>query len=218
MHFKNHLLGAAAAVALMSFAVPAFATDYVFTGTSMTNPDIVSVDGEGVYMAPMDFQGVQSIEAWCLDVTHFISLGAQNPALEYNKETLTTSTMLNGNPSFGALQIGEISYLINILAPTLAPGHALNEVQGAIWDITLGGVGHVTSGDSGIQAGIDHFATLGLTSGRTVIGLESTGITPNVQDFGMAGGVPEPAAWALMLLGFGGLGAALRHQRRAAFA
>jgi hypothetical protein len=29
-----------------------------------------------------------------------------------------------------------------------------------------------------------------------------------------AGGVPEPASWALMLLGFGGLGAALRHQRR----
>jgi hypothetical protein len=27
------------------------------------------------------------------------------------------------------------------------------------------------------------------------------------------GGVPEPSAWALMLLGFGGLGASLRHNR-----
>ena len=33
------------------------------------------------------------------------------------------------------------------------------------------------------------------------------------------GGVPEPAAWALMLMGFGGIGAALRRRRRiAAFA
>lgn len=31
-----------------------------------------------------------------------------------------------------------------------------------------------------------------------------------------AGGVPEPAGWILMLVGFGGLGAMLRNQRRAA--
>jgi hypothetical protein len=30
----------------------------------------------------------------------------------------------------------------------------------------------------------------------------------------MPGGVPEPATWAMMLLGFGGLGATLRHRRR----
>ncbi|HEY0438073.1 MAG TPA: PEPxxWA-CTERM sorting domain-containing protein, partial [Phenylobacterium sp.] len=33
-----------------------------------------------------------------------------------------------------------------------------------------------------------------------------------------AGGAPEPAAWAMMLLGFGGLGAALRARRAAALA
>jgi hypothetical protein len=32
------------------------------------------------------------------------------------------------------------------------------------------------------------------------------------------GGVPEPAAWALMLVGFGGMGAALRRRRLAAIA
>jgi hypothetical protein len=30
----------------------------------------------------------------------------------------------------------------------------------------------------------------------------------------LAGGVPEPASWALMIIGFGGAGAALRSQRR----
>ena len=33
-----------------------------------------------------------------------------------------------------------------------------------------------------------------------------------------AGGIPEPAAWALMILGFGGAGAALRRARPRAHA
>jgi len=35
---------------------------------------------------------------------------------------------------------------------------------------------------------------------------------------GGTGGVPEPATWGMMLLGFGGLGAVLRHRRRVALA
>ena len=34
------------------------------------------------------------------------------------------------------------------------------------------------------------------------------------QILGSIAGVPEPASWALMLVGFGGLGAALRRSRR----
>jgi hypothetical protein len=37
-------------------------------------------------------------------------------------------------------------------------------------------------------------------------------------DFALAPGVPEPATWGLMLMGFGGLGAALRSRRRAMLA
>jgi hypothetical protein len=39
-------------------------------------------------------------------------------------------------------------------------------------------------------------------------------IDGNALDFALAPGVPEPSAWGLMLLGFGGLGAALRSRRR----
>ena len=37
----------------------------------------------------------------------------------------------------------------------------------------------------------------------------------NISFAKLAAGVPEPASWALMMVGFGGLGAALRSKRRA---
>ena len=46
---------------------------------------------------------------------------------------------------------------------------------------------------------------------------EFTGTT-TVTGGGGPGGVPEPATWALMLIGFGGLGAAIRRSRQKAAA
>lgn len=44
----------------------------------------------------------------------------------------------------------------------------------------------------------------------------AAGVGALVTTFGS--GTPEPAAWALMLIGFGGIGAMLRHRRNVAFA
>jgi hypothetical protein len=38
--------------------------------------------------------------------------------------------------------------------------------------------------------------------------------TPSVLNFSTPGGVPEPASWALMIMGFGGIGAAMRSRRQ----
>lgn len=54
------------------------------------------------------------------------------------------------------------------------------------------------------------------TAGETFGSL--AGISETVDFTAMVPGVPEPTTWALMLLGFGGLGAALRARRRAALA
>ena len=43
-------------------------------------------------------------------------------------------------------------------------------------------------------------------------GVDGTAYGPAISDISLA--VPEPATWAMMLLGFGGLGAALRMNRR----
>ena len=42
--------------------------------------------------------------------------------------------------------------------------------------------------------------------------------SPSVLTFDAPGGVPEPATWAMMLAGFGGMGALLRSRRRIAAA
>jgi hypothetical protein len=58
---------------------------------------------------------------------------------------------------------------------------------------------------------------LGLVDNSTDAGGNDFGIDNLMLDQ-TAGTVPEPAAWALMLVGFGGAGAALRSRRRRAFA
>lgn len=212
-------LATAVSAIVLAFAVPAFASDYSFTSTSMNSPESVSIDGQGTLMAPMQFtDGIMTLEAWCLDVTHHIGVGGQSPPLEYDEDPLTTSTSLNGNLPFNAFQIGQFSYLINILAPSLGNIHQLNAVQGALWNISLGGVGHVLSGDSTIQSYIDGYTTLGLTSSRPLFAMESVGATSLVQDFAHGGAVPEPASWALMIIGFGAAGAMLRKRRQFALA
>ena len=59
-------------------------------------------------------------------------------------------------------------------------------------------------------------ALVGNTPGATITGHITGQVSLNSDT--LNGGVPEPASWALMLLGFGGLGAALRQRRRAALA
>jgi hypothetical protein len=85
----------------------------------------------------------------------------------------------------------------------------------------------VVNGDPSLfQAGvsgqyIDHFNLL-----RTVEDMYGTGhagASATAYDLRSAGGmllagVPEPSTWAMMLMGFGGLGAVLRRQRRAVLA
>lgn len=59
------------------------------------------------------------------------------------------------------------------------------------------------------------FASLGLTAGQYVYTSPANQtVTVNIGTGGNTGAVPEPAAWALMTLGFGAVGAALRRRPR----
>ena len=55
---------------------------------------------------------------------------------------------------------------------------------------------------------------LGATTTHTITLSDGQG-SSNAQIFATGGAVPEPATWAMMLLGFGGIGMAMRGSRRA---
>lgn len=56
------------------------------------------------------------------------------------------------------------------------------------------------------------FASLGLTVGTYVFSAPHDTITVNIET-PAAAALPEPATWAMMLLGFGGIGFAVRRKR-----
>jgi hypothetical protein len=79
---------------------------------------------------------------------------------------------------------------------------------------------YMTSDDNGqpIVAGAAMGAGYVMYSGLTASEFHyaGNGLTDDVIAFtanGALGGVPEPATWAMMLIGFGGLGAMIRRRR-----
>ncbi len=96
------------------------------------------------------------------------------------------------------------------------------------FDFSKAGAVFIIQGTSphGFSSGFNYFcfqATTGpCLQGETIVpdyyatdGVLATGLTGTVP---LKGAVPEPGAWALMLTGFGGLGAVARARRRAAVA
>ncbi len=86
-----------------------------------------------------------------------------------------------------------------ILTPTAGPCPAYNALM---CNLGPGGLGSVTNAKSLVFVGLPgHFVFDDLTFGAGNDPLDPPA------------GAPEPAAWAMMLLGFGGMGAALRRRR-----
>lgn len=79
-----------------------------------------------------------------------------------------------------------------------------------IYSITLLVDGHTTNPDSGFSAFADPIFTL--DPDFTAPGDARFAFSQNLSAI-TSGGVPEPATWAMMLTGFGGLGAILRRRR-----
>lgn len=65
-----------------------------------------------------------------------------------------------------------------------------------------------------VSAGTNGRFTVSGTAGETFtsVTFSSSGNSFEVDNLAVAGAVPEPATWALMMLGFGGLGAAMRRK------
>lgn len=69
-----------------------------------------------------------------------------------------------------------------------------------------------------VSPGTNGLLTVSGDAGELFTGITLSSGTNSFEIDNLAVAVPEPASWALMILGFGGVGAALRSRRRASFA
>ena len=186
-------------------------------------------------------QVVPDLFGFCIDVYHNINLGPQTLYYNDNQGDPNPLTTDFGGNALSNSQIVAMTNLIDtgfiLHTQENASNHndtemRLAAIQAAIWQVEVPTI-HVTVNNSGHMVAGDgnSFGTwfTDYTSGAytsladandrvfTITSLSD----PAHQNFAVGWpipGVPEPTTWALMLAGFGGLGAMLRRQRKAAAA
>ena len=231
---------AAALGAVMGLAGAAQATTMVLVSDSMNTGYTAQITGPAspftgggldAYEGPITFQVTEggkpmTITAFCVDLFDDISLGGLN--LNYESWTLgsarDTDNQHLGTTLTGG-QLGEIDKLLTLASAleTNMSGNApeLAALQGAIWEVENpaytvtshnGGIDNLTAQYVADAAITNPNATGYLPTGRmeTII---SSGTDNQAFAFAVPGGVPEPATWTMMIMGFGAMGAALRRRR-----
>ncbi len=124
--------------------------------------------------------------------------------------TITYSNVTSGFVDAGGISdaspFGAFTYSLNLTTPTHNPSNVskLEFTVTALTALSVNSVGSTTNSNNSNQ------------QLAFVADVSSNGNTGNVAALagGTPGGVPEPATWAMMLVGFGGMGALLRHRRR----
>jgi hypothetical protein len=172
---------------------------------------------------------------FCVDIFDTISPGINVPAninQAYQTDTLTDN---NGTGStfhtIDATLLAKINTLVTFgtalwntdtltdpshnVSPTLA--NQLAAVQGAIWELENPGLN--VDGSSAVDALITTYESASFFSSHSTSKLTvivDSGGSPLHQSFAFATNVPEPSTWAMMIAGFGGVGAMMRRRRKQA--
>ena len=220
-------IAAAAAAALSSLAVSSAAsasTIFYVTNVAVNSLNTLTINGNSDIASAigLTIQGdPNTLWVFCVDVTHTANIGAQNPPAAYELAPVTTdstgSQSGTGSPLSQTLS-GELGTLASIgaaIANSSNPDPVkLTAIAGAIWQLEYNTPVTGTPAENALIASYAAYAIAHPETGYAE-GLYPVG--PGGQGFGFsqgfAMGVPEPAAWATMLLGFGGLGALVRRRR-----
>ncbi len=197
---------------------------------------------EYTYVAPISFTGFIGTNAsgpsfnflgFCVDIFHNINLGTLNLKYDSNYSLTTdsmylTSTPFSGGNALSAGQIAQVGRLVNYgtqvfnLAPTSADKtNKLAGLQGAIWQVV--NPGYAVNSTAAVNSYISTYSSAGYLTSLTGYGTVSSNITfitetgkygTNAahQSFAFASPNPEPGTWALLIMGFGMAGAALRRR------
>jgi hypothetical protein len=186
-------------------------------------------------------QNVPDLFGFCIDIGHVIYLGgSQNLSfldtmgdpgnLLFNYADVPPGTLTNSgdpNPLDPSNQLSAITNLVDtgFLLYQADPnsGDTLMReaaIQAAIWQIENPNVTITVNGGGAYETAYTEYSKGNWTSHITQQDKVFTLVSqddPVRQSFaiGWPQGVPEPATWAMMLVGFGGMGAVLRRNRKA---
>jgi hypothetical protein len=177
----------------------------------------------------------KTLWVFCVDLFHEINLGGHDPALAYQFSPVITDSSFAKSGMGNTLSTmtpnvqGEIATLagIGVQIANLGLGNQtaaqlddLTAIQGAIWTVEYGAT--VTSlYDPTVNA--DMASYVAYAEAHPQPGGDPYGFysyDASTQGFGTSqgftSGVPEPATWAMMIVGIGGVGAGMRGRRRSA--
>jgi hypothetical protein len=218
MKFKT-LLGTTAMAASLVLTGLAVTAGSASAGDTVTNatfaPGSVTVklaDGrnvvDGMLLLTGDYNGtIKTLKGYCVDIYHDMTIGTVNLAYT-GGHVLTDSSGSQsgtGNP-LSTITKEEVSGLWLLGTSTLDPSKR-DAVQDVIWNI-------MNPTDQVVSAPAPVMAYISSISGNIPLGpVLADAIYPVGLGQGFVVGVPEPATWALMLIGVGGMGAALRRRR-----
>lgn len=218
---KNAGVTVAVLASLAGFGSTASAATYFITGVDLLGYNNVVVNGKNELAGAikMSVEGrADPLFVFCVDLQHQISLGSYTVPLVYTTGAVTTdsSGVLSGtgNP-LSVLQSGAMQTLANI-GTAIATGSnpdtdKLGGIQSAIWAIEYDIDPSTIVASAPVSAYLADYYAFGLSHPKAGYGEGIYAVDGKTQGQ-IPGAVPEPAAWALMLLGFGTLGVALRRR------
>ncbi len=241
-HLRREFGSDFAVVAAALVALPAQASTLLLNSASMNQGYTAQITGPSagftgggmdVYEGPLTFSvtdasGTHNITAFCVDLFDDIGLGSFQPVLNYETESLTTNRDVDGQHLGSALsgtQLTEINRLLT-LASGLETTPNLAAIQGAIWEIES--PAYTVTSHNGLDTTTANYITEAAINNPATTGYLSTGVETTIISsydrngnyhqaftFSVRGGVPEPATWAMMIVGFGAVGAVVRKRRAA---
>jgi hypothetical protein len=204
------LAGASAAL-----ASPVYSENFNAAGFVGSSIGAAGIDATSDRWANTDYFLLNDFDGWTF---------AGGAYLAQNRGTSDGALLLNENGGVATTLIGLTAGQTYTFSLLLSGDN--RQGQAYVFDATLDGVLHSIGGidlapgaNPGSIFSFDFTASSAsaslVLSQSTPRGSEASPIVDNITITQAAGGVPEPATWALMLSGFGMAGAALRRRRAA---
>lgn len=239
---KNQLFGVAFVISSVAGAAAGHATTFNVTSTGVYDVGQVYLSGaiEGfgaydktVYAGPIVLQGTTeagkpfSIVSYCFDLLHPIEAGfGYQAAHNYTYTSGSFSTDQSTGPGTGNLltanQIQRMSGLARLGASLFKSGASdlsarMPAIQAAIWNVEY----NLTASNFSNPDALGYYNTYLARSfsGASVPGLTATNAQGQIiggqqgQMLAAGTGVPEPAAWGMLIVGFGAVGTMARRRR-----